>query len=115
VSPTILAISGQSPKEMPFTVTSSGVAVSVSHSKYLGVDIRIRTGHSVTEALHMISGRHTETGATDTVEMLGSGRPTLQHRKDPGPRTGLDREHANAAAEKDNPRRSSYERAIGRN
>jgi hypothetical protein len=53
--------------------------------------------------------------ATDTVGMFGSGRPTLQHRKDPGPSTGLHRERAKAAVEKDNPWWSSYERAIGRN
>jgi hypothetical protein len=99
----LLAISGQSPKEMPFTVTSSGVAVSVSHPKF---------GNG--SASHDLRSAYRDR-ATDTVEMLGSGRPTLQHRKDPGPRTGLDREHANAAAEKDNPQRSSYERAIGRN
>jgi hypothetical protein len=52
--------------------------------------------------------------ATDIVGLLRSGRPTLQHQKDPEPCTGLDREGANAAAEKGNPRRSSYERVIGR-
>jgi hypothetical protein len=61
----------------------------------------------------MVLGRHTETGQPTRL-VLGSGRPTLQHRKDPGPSTGLDRERANAAAEKDNPWRSSYERVIGR-
>jgi hypothetical protein len=52
--------------------------------------------------------------AADIVVMFGSGRPTLQHRKDPGPSTGRGRESANAAVEKDNPWRSSYERSIGR-
>jgi len=61
----------------------------------------------------MILGRHTETGQPTRL-VLGSGRPTLQHRKDPGPSTGLDRERANAAAEEDNRWRSSYERVIGR-
>jgi hypothetical protein len=45
----------------------------LSHPNYLGVDIRIRTGHLVkTEALHMVSGPHTETG-----QLALSGRSGL--------------------------------------
>jgi hypothetical protein len=68
-------------------------------------------GRTVRKACHMVLGLHTETGQPT---LSGSGRPTLQHRKDPGPSTGLDRERANAATEKYNPWRSSYERVIGR-
>jgi len=58
-------------------------ALFLLHPKYYGSEFGYGPGRKVSETRHTVLGRHPETGQP-TLSGLGSGRPTLQHRRIPG-------------------------------